>query len=101
MKRRDVAATSGRRAAPRRRAAQRARAYPAGVLARVHLALITAAVCVLAALIGVLLAGGGNGDSQAAIPGNGWAGASRPGGSRVPAFTLTDQDGKAVSSTAL
>jgi protein SCO1/2 len=69
------------------------------VLARVHLALITAAICVLAALIGVLLAGNGSGDSQASIPANGWAGATRPAGARVPAFTLTDQDGKAVSSS--
>jgi protein SCO1 len=71
------------------------------VLARVHLALMTAAICVLAALIGVLLAGNGHGGSQAAIAANGWAGATRPPGARVPAFTLTDQDGHRVSSAQL
>jgi protein SCO1/2 len=69
------------------------------VLARVHLALLTAALCVVAALIGVLLAGGG--DESQAIPANGWAGATRPSGAGVPAFTLTDQDGHRVTRAAL
>jgi protein SCO1 len=69
------------------------------VLARVHLALLTVAICVLGALIGVLLAGGGN--AETAFPRNGWAGASRPQGAGVPAFQLTDQDGHTVRSTAL
>jgi protein SCO1/2 len=70
------------------------------VLARVHLALLTAAICVLAAVIGVLLAGRG-GPSEAAIPANGWAGATRPAAARVPDFALTDQDGKPVQAAAL
>jgi protein SCO1 len=69
------------------------------VLARVHLALLTAAICVLGALVGVLLAAGGS--AETTIPRNGWAGATRPQGAGVPAFRLTDQDGHTVSSTAL
>jgi protein SCO1 len=69
------------------------------VLARVHLALLTAALLVVAALVGVLLAGGG--DESQAIPANGWAGATRPAGAGVPAFTLTDQDGHRVTRAAL
>jgi protein SCO1/2 len=70
------------------------------VIARVHLALVTAGICVLAAVVGVLLAGGGT-PTQGAIPRNGWAGATRPSAAGVPAFRLTDQDGHTVSSTAL
>jgi protein SCO1/2 len=70
------------------------------VLARVHLALLTAAVCVLAAVVGVLLAEGGSA-SETTIPRNGWAGATRPPGAGVPGFTLTDQDGHRVTAAAL
>lgn len=70
------------------------------MLARVHLALLTAAVCVLAAVIGVLLAGRDDG-SEAAIPANGWAGATRPPAARVPDFRLTDQDSKRVTAADL
>jgi protein SCO1/2 len=70
------------------------------VLARVHLALLTAAICVLAAAIGILVAGRGDG-SQAAIGANGWAGATRPAAARLPAFALTDQDGKRVTAAQL
>jgi protein SCO1/2 len=70
------------------------------VLARVHLALLTAAICVLAAAIGILLAGRGDG-SEAAIGTNGWAGATRPAAARLPAFALTDQDGKRVTAAQL
>jgi protein SCO1/2 len=70
------------------------------VLARVHLALLTAAICVLAAVVGVLLANRG-GSSQAAIPANGWAGATRPAAARVPDFALTDQDGGRVTAAQL
>jgi protein SCO1 len=71
------------------------------VLARVHLALLTAAICLVAALVGVLLAERGNGDSQAAIPANGWAGATRPEGARVPGFLLVDQEGERVTAASL
>jgi protein SCO1 len=70
------------------------------VLARVHLALLTGAICVLAAAIGILLAGRGDG-SQAAIGTNGWAGATRPAAATVPPFALTDQDGKRVTAARL
>jgi protein SCO1/2 len=70
------------------------------VLARVHLALLTAAICVLAALAGVLLAGRGS-ESEAVIPHNGWAGATRPPAATVPDFALTDQDGRTVRGTQL
>jgi protein SCO1/2 len=71
------------------------------VAARVHLALITAALCVAAALVGVLLAGGGSDGAAAQLPKNGWAGATRPPRAAVPPFRLTDQDGHAVSRAAL
>jgi protein SCO1/2 len=70
------------------------------MLARVHLALLTAALCVLAAVIGVLLAGRGDG-SEAAISANGWAGATRPAAARVPDFRLTDQDSRRVTTADL
>jgi protein SCO1/2 len=70
------------------------------MLARVHLALLTAAICVLAAAIGILLAGRGDG-SEVAIPENGWAGATRPAAARLPDFALTDQDGKRVTAAQL
>jgi protein SCO1 len=67
---------------------------------RVHLALITVALCVAAALAGVLLAGHVDGSSAVAYRG-GWAGATRPPGSAVPDFTLHDQDGHAVAAADL
>jgi protein SCO1/2 len=70
------------------------------VLARVHLALLTAAICVLAAVVGVVLAGRGDG-SEPAIHASGWAGASRPAAAAVPDFTLTDQDGRTVRASQL
>jgi protein SCO1/2 len=70
------------------------------VLARVHLALITTAICVLAAVVGVLLAGRGDG-REAALSRDGWAGATRPAGARVPPFALTDQDGRRVTAADL
>ena len=70
------------------------------MLARIHLALLTAAICVLAAVIGVLLASSGDG-SEPVIPANGWAGASRPADARLPDFDLTDQDGRRVTAASL
>jgi protein SCO1/2 len=40
------------------------------------------------------------GDDKAALA-DGWAGATRPPGAKVPAFTLTDQDGKTVTAASL
>jgi protein SCO1/2 len=70
------------------------------MVARIHLALLTAAICVLAAVIGVLLARSGDG-SEAAIPRDAWAGATRPPAARVPDFTLADQDGHTVTAAQL
>jgi protein SCO1/2 len=70
------------------------------VLARLHLALMTAALCVAAALIGVLVASGGGG-AAAEVGSNGWAGATRPANAAVPDFRLTDQDGHAVTRADL
>jgi protein SCO1/2 len=70
------------------------------VLARVHLALLTAAICVLAAVVGVLLAPRG-GSSDPAVNASGWAGATRPPAAAVPDFTLTDQDGRTVRASRL
>jgi protein SCO1/2 len=66
---------------------------------RVHLALLTAALCLAAALGGVLIAraGGGSG-TEGATSANGWAGATRPPGSGVPHFVLRDQDGRTVTA---
>jgi protein SCO1/2 len=69
------------------------------VPARVHLALLTAALCVLAAVAGVLLAQGS--EPAAVVSRDGWAGATRPPGAGVPDFALTDQDGRRVTSAAL
>jgi protein SCO1 len=71
------------------------------VAARLHLALITAALCVVAALAGVLLAGGGDRGAAAQLPKNGWAGATRPTAAALPPFRLTDQDGHTVTRAAL
>jgi protein SCO1 len=68
---------------------------------RVHLALLTAAVCVAAGLVGVLLAGASRDEEPAAAPHHGWAGATRPPAAAVPAFALRDQDGRAVTAQAL
>jgi protein SCO1 len=70
------------------------------VLARVHLALLTAAICVLAAVVGVLLAPRGGG-SEPTVSASGWAGATRPPAATVPDFTLTDQDGRTVRASRL
>jgi protein SCO1/2 len=70
------------------------------VLARVHLALLTAAICVLAAVLGVLLAGSRGDDTPQALS-DGWAGATRPPAATVPDFSLTDQDGHTVRAAAL
>ena len=68
---------------------------------RVHLALLTAAICLAAALVGVLLAQAGRDDQPAVATPGGWAGATRPPDARVPDFTLRDQDGRTVTAAHL
>jgi protein SCO1/2 len=60
--------------------------------------LIALTVCAVAAVIGASLAM--RGDDKAAVA-DGWAGAIRPAGAKVPAFTLTDQDGRTVTAASL
>ena len=72
------------------------------MLARVHLALITAALCVAAALVGVLVASSHDeGGAAAQVPPGAWAGAVRPPGARLPAFRLADQDGRRVTAATM
>ena len=67
--------------------------------ARLRLVLTALTVCAAAAVIGASLAmsgdDGGTGQTK------GWAGAVRPAGLAVPDFSLTDQDGKTVTSASL
>ena len=69
--------------------------------ARIHMALITAALCVAGALAGVLLASRSSDGAAAALPVDGWAGAVRPPGPGVPPFRLADQDGRTVTEASL
>jgi protein SCO1/2 len=65
---------------------------------RVHLALLTAAICLAGGLAGVLIArasGDGDGAAQTVAAGA-WAGATRPPGAGLPDFALRDQDGRTV-----
>jgi protein SCO1 len=68
------------------------------VPARLQLALIVLAACAFAAVVGVLLAAR---PEQGVALSDGWAGAIRPPGLRVPDFALHDQDGKVVTSNSL
>jgi protein SCO1/2 len=65
------------------------------------MALITAAICVAGALVGVLLASRPSDDAAAKLPADAWAGAVRPPGSGLPPFQLTDQDGKRVTEESV
>jgi protein SCO1/2 len=69
------------------------------VPARLRLVLIALTVCAAAAVIGASLAM--SGDEGATGLTNGWAGAIRPPGAAVPDFSLTDQDGRTVTSASL
>jgi protein SCO1 len=69
------------------------------VPARLQLALIVLAACAFAAVVGVLVAG--RQTAQGVELQNGWAGAIRPAGLRVPDFALRDQDGQLVRSASL
>jgi protein SCO1/2 len=57
---------------------------------------MTLCLCAAAGVAGVVLARTGD-DSPGAA---GWEGATRPPGTRLPAFSLTDQDGKTVTDAS-
>ncbi len=63
---------------------------------RVALALTTLVLCAAGAVFGVWLANAGEDPVPA-----GWQGAQRPPGTRLPDFTLRNQDGKPVSAASL
>jgi protein SCO1 len=69
--------------------------------ARVRLALIALTLCAIAAVAGVLLADREATSANELALINGWAGAIRPAGARVPAFALRDQDGRMVTAASL
>ena len=70
--------------------------------ARLRLALVAFSLCAVAAVIGATLASRGSGSPTGLeLSADGWAGAIRPPGQRVPDFTLTDQDGNTVTSAQL
>jgi protein SCO1/2 len=69
------------------------------VPARLRLALLALALCAAAAVAGVALAQ--RGGEQPLELTNGWAGALRPPGARVPSFGLRDQDGRVVTAASL
>ncbi|HWK29408.1 MAG TPA: SCO family protein [Solirubrobacter sp.] len=69
------------------------------VAPRLKLTLIALTVCAVAAVIGVTFAA--RSLPQNVSYANGWAGAQRPPHLKVPDFTLTDQDGKTVTSASL
>jgi protein SCO1 len=68
------------------------------VPSRLLLALITLTLCLAAGVAGVVLARAFD-DPEPAAPG--WEGALRPPGTRLPDFSLTDQDGATVTAAAL
>jgi protein SCO1 len=71
------------------------------VPARLQLALIALTVCAVAAVAGVTLAARHNAAPQPLELTDGFAGALRPPGEKVPPFALRDQDGKTITSAAL
>ena len=64
---------------------------------RLLLALTTLCLCAAGAVFGVWLAERGS-EAPAAM---GWEGAVRPPGTRLPEFSLTSQDGEAVTAASL
>ena len=69
--------------------------------ARLQLALAALVLCSAAAVAGVLLAQRQTWATQGLDLTDGWAGALRPPGQAVPAFSLRDQDGRTVTSRSL
>ena len=68
--------------------------------ARLRLTLVVAAVCLVAALAGVALLGGGDGAAQPSDSPTGFHGALRPPDARAADFRLHDQDGAATTMRA-
>jgi protein SCO1/2 len=66
------------------------------VPSRVALALTTLVLCAAGAVFGVWLANAGEDPVPA-----GWQGALRPPGTKLPDFTLTNQDGQPVTAASL
>jgi protein SCO1/2 len=62
--------------------------------ARVVFALALVTACALAAVVGVVLADGGNGGEDLEVGASGFAGSVRPSAARAPDFRLSDQDGE-------
>ena len=71
------------------------------VATRVRFVLIALTLCAVAAVAGVLLAEQRMDDDGGMELTDGWAGALRPPGQRVPEFSLSDQDGNIVTSASL
>jgi protein SCO1/2 len=70
--------------------------------ARLQLTLIALTLCAAAAVAGVWLAARNRPQTANVLQiTNGWAGAQRPDGQRVPDFALRDQDGRTVTSASL
>jgi protein SCO1/2 len=69
------------------------------VHARLRLVIAALTVCAVGAVIGASLAM--RGDDGGTAMADGWAGAIRPPGLPVPAFTLTDEAGATVTSASL
>ena len=68
---------------------------------RLALALVTLTLCAVAAVAGVSLAERGRDDPGLALGPDGFAGAVRPAGARVPDVVLRDQDGRPVRMSGL
>lgn len=65
--------------------------------ARLRLTLVVVTACVVAALGGVVLFGGGGRDGDASASPTGFAGAIRPPGASAADFRLRDQDGEVAT----
>jgi protein SCO1/2 len=65
---------------------------------RVLLALVTLSLCLAAGVAGVVVARLGDEPAPVAA---GWEGATRPPGTRLPDFSLADQDGNTVTAAEL
>jgi len=64
---------------------------------RLRLTLVVAAVCVVAALAGVVLLGGADGTAETGASPTGLHGGLRPPDARAPDFRLRDQDGRVAT----
>jgi protein SCO1 len=62
---------------------------------RVLLALMTLTLCLAAGVVGVVLARVGD---EPVVVSAGWEGATRPPGTRLPDFSLADQDGNTITA---